>query len=367
LWLRYSALITTAGTVLVIGAIIYRRLGQGAVVRTWQASQYWISYSDGFVRRGLPGQIVASVAGGPPSSATVTTVAVLLTALAGGAFVALAVNVYNIAETRWAAVTGATVVAVSPFTFSLLVQDAGRYDAVIFAAAALISLAGIRLKSKPTVIIVVSAAVLFAAATEEICVIFLAPLAAACLWRARVRPTTIAFALVPALVVAAASLLIPPSQDGLVRALRHAHSARNDIPLDGQLTAIGALRQTPGSIMAQMTGASLVAPVLLTAVFVTFYLCITRLVWTCLDRPQARIFRYFVALYAMGAVGSSLIGIDYRRWWAMAFAVTIWTAVVLCEPMREVRKPFDQPRAFLVVAMLAVSVLLQASPVAGLL
>jgi hypothetical protein len=366
-WLRYAALLTIGATAAVIGAIVHRRLGQGVAIRTWQASQYWVDYSDGFVRRGLPGQVLADVAGGPPSSALVTCAAVTLTTVAACAFVALAMTIYRTAESRSAAVAGAAVIAVSPFTFPLLAQDAGRYDTVVFAAAAIIALAGMRLRNGPAVAITVSTAVLVAVATEEISVLFVVPLALACLRRVRSRPTTIAVAVLPGLVAAGASLLIRPRETGLTRAIQQAHSARPDIPLDGQMTAIVALRQTPTSVIDQMRALSPMAPVLLTAVFVAFFLGTVYLTWACLGKPRPLMFRYFLGAYAAGALALSIVGIDYRRWWAMAFAAAAWTVVVLRDTEGITGRTAHRPPALFVVTMLVLSVLLQASPVAGLL
>src|SRR5690242_7206753 len=71
-----------AGSALLTGHSLLRQVFGGWLIASNNTTQYWVSYSDGFVRRGLPGEVLRRAFGGPPTAAEAYCTAALLAVLA---------------------------------------------------------------------------------------------------------------------------------------------------------------------------------------------------------------------------------------------------------------------------------------------
>jgi hypothetical protein len=174
--LRTATTVATAiAATILLSATALWRAATGQFVEPWQASQFWVTYRDGFVRRGLPGEVLSVVTGGSPTIAQMTAAATALLVAAGAAWAVLARAVWRVAAEDARAIAAALVV-VSPFAFSLLVRDIGRYDTigiivfVMFAAVVLHS-------GRPQwpALTGMSAATAVAVASQELLIAFLVP------------------------------------------------------------------------------------------------------------------------------------------------------------------------------------------------
>ena len=106
---------------------------QGPFVSSSIASAYWVNYSDGFVRRGLPGTVLYAITGGHLTDRSATLFAAVLLAVACSAFVGITIIWVRRLPRADDRLFAAVLVLASPFTFSLAVRDVGRYDAICYA------------------------------------------------------------------------------------------------------------------------------------------------------------------------------------------------------------------------------------------
>lgn len=112
-------------------------------VSTYKASAYWVSYHGGFIRRGLPGEALRLLTGHAPTRTDAVVLAAVLTASAVAAIIVLGLAITRaVPDALGKLVVGALVVT-SPFSYSLLAQEIGRYDSIgwlTIAAVAAIAL-----------------------------------------------------------------------------------------------------------------------------------------------------------------------------------------------------------------------------------
>ncbi|HET9254271.1 MAG TPA: hypothetical protein VFO16_03590 [Pseudonocardiaceae bacterium] len=328
----------------------------------WQASQFWVTYRDGFVRRGLPGEVLSAVTGGSPTMAQMTAAAIALSVAAAAAWAVLARAVWRVATDDARALAMALVVA-SPFAFSLLVRDIGRYDAIGIAAFVMFAAVMPHLgRPRWPVLAGMSAVTAAAVASQELLIAFLVPLTVVALgaagWTGRGLMVRAAAVLAPGALVAVASVTITPSRMSLLMAVDAAHAAGTGTDRYHS-NAISALTQTTGQALRHFTG---ISPI-------TFGVCLlslggcwaatTTVLWYLLGRRGGRLFWAYAAIYASMALALSAVGIDYRRWWALAFAATVVTLLLL--PARD-PQPRVRGRLLLLASILAASVLGQLFP-----
>jgi hypothetical protein len=362
--LRTATTVATAiAATILLSATALWRAATGQFVEPWQASQFWVTYRDGFVRRGLPGEVLSVVTGGSPTIAQMTAAATALLVAAGAAWAVLARAVWRVAAEDARAIAAALVV-VSPFAFSLLVRDIGRYDTigiivfVMFAAVVLHS-------GRPQwpALTGMSAATAVAVASQELLIAFLVPLTVAALgaagWTGRRLVVRAAAVLAPGALVAVASVTVTPSRTSLLTAVDAAQAAGTGTDRY-RSNAIAALTQTTEQTLRHSAD---ISPI-------TFGVCLlllggcwagtTALLWYLLGRRGGRLFWAYAAVYAAMAVALSVIGIDYRRWWALAFAAAVATLLLL--PARD-SQPHVRGRLFvLAVLVLAASAIGQLFP-----
>src|SRR5687767_9822825 len=108
-----------AAAAAMIGAVVLHVASQAHVVGEWQASQLFISYEFGFVRRGLPGEILALLTDRNPGSGAVASAAVLLASAALLAWSFLGFVLLKRINAGWPRLLAAATLVASPFTVSL--------------------------------------------------------------------------------------------------------------------------------------------------------------------------------------------------------------------------------------------------------
>jgi hypothetical protein len=354
-----------------IGAVVLHVASEAHVVGEWQASQLFISYEYGFVRRGLPGEVLALLTDRNPGSGAVTTAAVLLAfaALLAWSFLGFVV-LKRIGAGLPRLLAAATLVA-SPFTVSLAIIDIGRYDAVGLVALAV--LVGISGRARPAVVCAVGAAcVTVATATAEILLAVVGPIAVLAWWHASRATMTRRAALSPVLVVgpgaviALASFAVLPPEAVMNQFLADALQVRPDIRQGPYANAVSALAQGVERVGAGIFETTVLTLVFETALFASCYGAAAWLLWRLVGRPSQSLFEVAAVSFACDALILTVLGIDYRRWWALAFAGVV-AAVALLPGDRLSQSDIAQAKArWIIVALLILSVAAQALSVSPL-
>ncbi len=344
-------------------------LGPDTFAGWYNASAYWVSYRDGFVRRGLVGQVVETLLGGPPSLAAASVVGVLMVVLVAAALVVLTRMILAVVRDPRDRLLVAAVVVASPFTFSLAVQNRGRYDAVVVACLALVAVLAVRRSTPWARVLGIALSVLVGAATEEIAFAFLGPpavVAAARLGRTRTeRLVGVVVALAPGLVVTLASLVVRPSRDLLVAASERAAAAGLPVTLTEE-SSISALGQTTRDGLAFTAGISPVTILVCTVLLGGCFALSAYVLWARTGRAHPRWALLAVVAQGVAALLLSTVGDDYRRWWGLAFVGMVASLVLLTEGAVSVPAPRHtraRPGRPLVVALLLASAALQVFPI----
>lgn len=310
---------------------------------SYNASAYWVSYEAGFVRRGLVGTVLATVLGRPPDRTAAAVLAVLL-------LVAVLLSLAWLVRSMIAQVAGygrllsAAILAASPFTFSLAVQNRGRYDAIVvvcIVAAAALGLRSRRASPLPGRLALLALATLVATATEEFALVFLAPLIVVALRRFGMPAGRVvlgsAAVLAPGVAVAVASVLVHPSLAYLTTITRRAAAAGLSVDVTAE-SSISALGQSAREALAYGADHSPLTIVFCAVVLGGCYLVGVRVL--VLLRPvRGRAALVLTASYAVAAVVLTLIADDYRRWWGLAF--TAMAASLLLLPAAGPAAPVD--------------------------
>ena len=358
--MRRGAALTAVVGVAGFVAFAARSLAQQVdtpIIRPWVASQYWLDYRDGLVRRGLPGAVLRLVSGGRPSGTTVTWVGVGLTVTASLVLLAVAVRVARGATAHRLLLFGALLV--SPVTFGHLLRDIGRYDTIVVLALgffALVPRPG-AWRSPIAAAVLGGAVLVVAGGTQELAVGFVLPVAY--VWFAwsgeRVAPF-----LAPGLAVSMLSIVARPSA-ALVEAVI-ADGKAEDVGLTTtpNTNAVVVLRNGLREQVAFVFDHSTTQMIQSFLVFVLLFAAVALL----LHRLVAPTRRLVGLALAQAAVATALcvIGVDYRRWWMLA------TIGLLCGALHVVPHDDDAPsvapalRPMAVAACMVVFAALQEVP-----
>lgn len=298
----------------------------------YNASAYWVSYRDGFVRRGLPGAVLDAVLGRPPGVLAATVVAVLLILLVLAALAALTIAAVRATPDAQDRVVVAALVLASPFTFTLAVINRGRYDAVVVACVAVIVLLASRRTLPQLRVLGISLTVVAGVGSLEISLAFLAPLALlAVVGLGRTTAERIgwgALAVLPGLALAVVSLVVRPSVGTLLTMMERASAA--GIPLSpSEENSISALGQTTRDALVHTAGISPWTILICAVVLGGCYALTAILLWAHLGHVHRRWALALLSLYALAALGLSAVGDDYRRWWGFAFVAMVASLVLL--------------------------------------
>ncbi|GAA1879618.1 hypothetical protein GCM10009836_71230 [Pseudonocardia ailaonensis] len=325
----------------------------------YNASAYWVSYRDGFVRRGLPGAVLEAVLGRPPGVFAASVVAVLLVLLVLAALAALTVAAVRATPSPQDRVVVAALVLASPFTLTLAVINRGRYDAIVVACVVAVVLLARRRTVPLLRVLGISLAVVVGVGSLEISLTFLGPLAL--LAAVRLGRTTAervgwgALAVLPGLALAAASLVVRPGVGTLLTIMERASAA--GIPLSrSEENSISALGQTTRDALVHTAGIAPLTILFCAVVLGGCYALTAGLLWTYLGHVHPRWALALLSLYGFGALALSAVGDDYRRWWGFAFVAMVASLVLLRRDAVIIPAPrhADGPpgRRLLVVALL---------------
>ena len=308
-------------------------------VTHYKAPGFWLDYRSGFVRRGLPGEVLRRLLGGPPTFDQIQRTGLGLSRVAALSIVPMAVAAAQRAPGRLPRVVTAALLLASPLTCTLVLHDVGRYDAVGVLVLALLSAArstwlGLPL---PVSAVLLATAVAVAVASEEFLIAVLAPtavLAVDLLGRRHSlapqgRRWLLGGVLAPGAVLAGASLLKPAPRDALTAARKEAAQA-GVAPPGAMGDVLSALERGYVQNLAFFRLFRPTAVALSSALWAAFYLLTARTVGALLGGGP-RHYRLDVAAHALVAGALSTAGADFRRWWGLAL-IGLLASVPLLEP-----------------------------------
>ena len=377
-WLGVGVLVAAVGAVVVLltsVSTLVARAGRPDPMTPYVAPQYWLGYSDGFVRRGFPGAVLRVLSGGqPPSYELVKAAAVGLTAASLLAVVVLALLLARRTGDRLAAAAVVVAMMASPLSIAHLARDVGRTDAL--GVVVLVALVALPWRRLPPVAVVVSVALLTSAAvaSEEFLVAFVLPPAVLAVRSAlagrRFPAAWTAAAVLPSLLVALLSAVRAAPPDALRRADAEARSAGvpATVPLAGGPQDHDAVSRLGYSLWENVTAyyatTTPVRVLVTTLIWASAYLLLVGLVWLLLGRSvRDRGFVLVTSGMGLVAVALSVIGIDYRRWWALA-AVSALCLILLRRRERPGRRERISRGTVVGLVVLTVSgLLLRSMPV----
>jgi hypothetical protein len=310
----------------------------------WQASQYWLSYAHGFTRRGLPGQLLSWIVGGTPTHTEAKAAGLTLSGVAALAIIGLAVNFIRRGQPT--AVLAAAVVLTSPFTVSLILRDLARYDAVGMIVMFLLSAEIIwRRTTSPWLTgMTIAALTLIATASEEFLAAYLLPIGLirvllTCRQQSDIpRDRTwllprrgewapLALALGPSLLLLIASYAMRPSTNVVSGAARAA-AANGVVRPRGGSDALSVLSNGVRAEVREVLDVGAAKLALWIAFMVVLYAVSAGVLPRLLRwRPSAT---YWLCAVWAGSVALALscLGVDYRRWWGLAFLTVVSVAVM---------------------------------------
>jgi hypothetical protein len=344
-WLLLTVLALTVAAVAVDALWFVSHHSESQTFPEWQASQYWLNYANGFTRRGLPGQLLSWIVGGTPTHTEAKAAGLTLSAVAVLAIIGLAANCFR--RNQPAAVLAAAVVITSPFTISLILRDLGRYDAVGVIVLFLLSaeFSWRRVTSPWLAGIIVAALTLIATASEEFLVAYLLPVGLVrVLLACRRQPglprdrtwllprkgewAPLALALGPSLLLFIASYAIRPSTKAVGDAARAA-AANGVVRPRGQSDALSVLTNGVRAEVRVVLHVGAAKLALWIALMIVLYAVSVGVIpWLLRFRPSAT---YWLCAVWLGIVAFALscLGIDYRRWWGLAFMTIVSVAVMM--------------------------------------
>ena len=377
-WVVAALLLAAAGALVVLltsVGTLAARAGRPHPMTPYVAPQYWLSYADGFVRRGLPGAALRAVAGGdPPGYDLVKAAAVGLAAASLVAILVLALLLARRTSDPLAAAAVVIAMVASPLGVSHLARDVGRTDAL--GVVVLVSLVALPWRRLPPAVLTAGVALLtsVAVASEEFLVAFVLPPALLAVRSAlagrRFRAAWTVAAVLPGLLLALLSAVTTAPPAALARASADARSAGVPVPvpLSGgpqDHDAVSRLGYGLVDNVAAYYAATTPLRLLVTAVvWASVYLLLLGLVWVLLGRPvRDRAFVLVAAGMALVALALSVIGIDYRRWWALAAVAALCLALQVGRARPGGSGHVGGGAAVALLVLSAAGVLLRAMPV----
>lgn len=347
-------------------------LGQfetGQAVDEYHAPLYWLDYGAGFVRRGLPGEVLSWFAGSEVSYGEMAVAALAMSAVCLGALVWLAVLLARGANSAAARLAVVALTVSAPFTLSLVTRDLGRYDGIgMIAIVGIVLAARGRWQSAWVASGLAGLAVTVACASEEFLIAFLAPVVLVAAGRladgvnAR-APQLAAVMLGPGAAVSAVSFLLRPSDSLVMSTGAAARAAGVAAPNRPGNDAVSLLNATLDEQLAVFEHYSPPVLVVTTVVLAGVAVLAAASVWLLLGRPNPRRTLATATYLAVVTAVLSVVGVDFLRWWSLAFVAFL--GVLAVAELRD-RRPLSFRTAVIVaVAMLACAVA-QRLPVAPL-
>ena len=317
-WSRLSGIATSAAT--------YRSVG-------FPVSGYYVSYGHGFIRRGLPGAVLALF--GHIDGHAAAVLFWVLTGLAYVAVLAVSVLVLGLARTPSLRVALGVVLLACPFSVVAAGDYLGRYDSVGLVALVAIAWLGRSRRLGPgAALALVSLLLAVSVLSEELLFPFFVPvvlafvLAGSPRWRPAGSPLrrrdlfAIAAPLIVGLTCAVASFYARASAALVAEAQRaYGVPART---FDAALALGWSLRDEWDYIRPFGIANIAVGSLIWVAIFGLTLLALDWLIVT-----RSRWYWLSGAYLALVAVALSWIGVDWRRWWLLAFTAQLATALLL--------------------------------------
>jgi hypothetical protein len=294
----------------------------------YKAPNYWLGYRFGFVRRGLPGALLARVVGGPPTYRQVEVAAATLSRAAALSVVPIAIQAGRHVPAGLPRTVATGLIVLSPLTCSLLQHDVGRYDAVGVLVLAGLTGVGSALRRLPVPMgtMLLAAAVGVATASEEFLLAVVAPAALAAATQlsgaqelSPGRRLLLSGAVLgPGAVVAAASMFVPPPPGALSTARDEATRAGVG-PAGAMGDALAALDRGLVENLAFFRLFEPAAVALALALWAGLYHVTTAVLADLMGSAGDGSYRIQAGLHAAIGAALSAVGADFRRWWGLAF------------------------------------------------
>lgn len=330
----WVALVAVAITTTTVIEGLLDRILSGSIVSSYSLSHYWVNYSDGFVRRGLPGEILVLLGATPTVPEMVVFAAGVQLACVTG-LVMLVRGVARAVDAPQDRFFLAAFVCVSPFMFSRI-GGLGGSDSFGPIAAAIIILLSRGLpgdaRSRIGRGVTLCAVVALATAWEELLFCFTAPLAVLALyllgWTARRLVWVAAAVLLPGAVLAVMSVFLRPSSTALVAAIGRARTAGLNVDLTRE-NSISALGQTAGNGFGNFIGTSLLTIVVFWVLCIGAFVISVPVVLRMTGQQHNRLGWLMVGVFSLASLVISLVANDYRRWWGAAFVATLAMVVMV--------------------------------------
>jgi hypothetical protein len=284
---------------------------------------FYLDYSHGFVRRALPGELLALVSGASPRSVEVLGWAISFAAVPALVFIAWRIGA--LASRSEARLVATTLVLICPLGLTTILRDPGRMDYIgMVAMAAMLLVATLTRASLVVAVLVAAFGAALAVASEEFLIVFLTPVVVALLYvTVRERSPTgahgvtslcamlSAVALLPAVTLAAASVVAKPSS-----AYLDTVDVRSNASV--QIGAVFELRAGFRGNLHWVFDNRAVGAMAATTLIWLFIYALTVIALRIVLGRLGGWYWVSASYFALGAL-LGLVTIDYRRWWTLAF------------------------------------------------
>jgi len=346
---------------------IIRWLVYAPIMHTWPGPQFLFNYDEGFIRRGLPGQVL-QLLGFDQSLAAIRILALLITLLGIASLIYIATLLSRRTSDPLTKLGIFVLVAASPFTISMMARDVGRFDAfgAVALAAALLSVRN--LTKRPLLAISVSSLFLVTAVAASEFLIALLPVVLLIDFplianqshgtpiHKLINWARVAILTLPSVLVAVASFVSQPNESWLLSVQSQAGLSNTG------LNPVSALTQTFSQAIELVDSHKFDAVVTTVLYFSITALCLWAI--TRLLEISSRTWLSWLGYACALALTLSFIGIDYRRWWTFAFIVISAVAVVV-KQKRELTETQGLNRKSLSILVIAAVVILQTQNIPG--
>ncbi|HEY0240682.1 MAG TPA: hypothetical protein VGC37_18795 [Friedmanniella sp.] len=344
----------------------------GTFLNPYNATQYYLTWQDGFFRRGFPGTVLHLLIGRDPTLRELSVVTAVATVLG-----LVGMLGFVLAVTRLPAFAGSegvvlTLLVASPLTFSMVLHNRSRLDPVVVVLVFLLALLPARVLTARWLSSVLAAGLAAAAVGSlEFAIGFVAPLLLARALRSgdAGRFVRLGAELAPALALAAASLVLRPSPVVIDRVTARFAAAGVAAPHEN---SVSVLTNTVPEALTLNRDHLLLTRVLWFAVFAACFAVTVHLLRR-LGRTggfDTRANLTFLACCGVTAGLVSIVGFDYGRWFSLALLALGSSMIILrgspapsWRVLGRTDRPLTRPTGLLVLAVLGVSLVGQQFPV----
>ncbi|GAA3575255.1 hypothetical protein GCM10022197_35400 [Microlunatus spumicola] len=360
-------------TVLANAVALAADLSRGTFLNVYNATQYYLTWQDGFFRRGFPGTVLHLLMGRDPTLAELSVVTAVATVLGLAAMLALVVVAARLPAFSGAEGVALTVLVASPLTFSMVLHNRSRLDPVVVLLVVALALLPERVLSSRWLSAVLAAGLAAAAVGSlEFAVGFVVALLIARALRqppGAGRVVRFALELAPGLAIALASLLLRPSPATIDRVAARFGQVGVTAPREN---SVSVLTNTVPQALDLNRDHLLLTRVLWFAVFAACF-AVTVVLLRRLGRTGAFDTRTALACLVCCAATAglvSIVGFDYGRWFSLALVGLMGSLVVgQRRPTTSVRvlgrsgRAYPRPTELLLLVVLLVSLVGQQFPV----